>query len=241
MTTAKQIKTLVTPLLERHPDLVLANHCTLRFQPTGHVAREILINRTSVPDLFKLDWFLSESFHPGDIRGHTFGRCSSGIYRSEPRVSGWLWSDPTMAEDFVMSCEREAIPVLRPLDTDRKRLEFARDRPESQFRYPPEWRLITAIALGNLDDARAIWTGVKAYYAAGHAFADPYFQPSYDRISRMGEPLMADDRRALTDLLHAWETENAVGNKLAALRTPGPFPIEEAGLHFEEALADDTR
>lgn len=240
MTTAKQIKTLVAPLLERHPDLVLADFCTLRFQPTGHVAREILINRTSVPDLFKLHWFLSESFDPSDSRGMTYGRCSSGIHRSEPRVRGWVWSDPTMAEDFVISCEREAIPVMRPLDTDRKRLEFARDRPESQPYYPPEWRLVNAIALGNLDDARAIWTGIEAYYAAGHVFADPFFQPRYDRIRRIGKPLMADDRRTLTDLLYTWETENAVGCKRAALRTPGAFPIEEADFHAEETPADDT-
>lgn len=241
MTTARQIKALVAPLLERNPDLVLADHCTLRFQPTGHVAREIFIDRTSVPDLFKLHWFLSEPFDPANRRGEAYGRCSSAIDRSEPRVRGWVWSDPTMAEDFVISCEREAIPVPRPLDTDRKRLEFARDRPESQPYYPPEWRLVNAIALGNLDDARAIWTGIAAYYAAGHVFANPNFQLPYDRIRRVGEPLMADDRRALIDLLYAWETENTVGNKRASLRTPGPFPIEEADLPSEDRATDETR
>ncbi len=141
-------------------------------------------------------------------------------------------SDPTMAEDFVISCEREAIPVLRPLDTDRKRLEFARiarNRSPTIHRMAPGQRHRPRQS----SNARAIWTGIAAITRRVMSSPIPISScPTTE--SAGGEPLMADDRRALIDLLYAWETENTVGNKRASLRTPGPFPIEEADLPSED-------
>ncbi|MCJ2036588.1 hypothetical protein [Methylobacterium sp. J-068] len=227
MTTKRQIKALAAPLLARNPGLALVGSYSIWFPPTGNVVREIIIDRSSDPDRFQLRWHLTECFLPEGYDGGAFGRCSSFIFRTEARRDGWLWSDSAMADDFVVRCERDVIPILEPLDTDRKRLEFARSHPGSRGRYGWTWHLMTEIALGNLDDARAIWLENGAFYEAGHIFECRRDQKTYDRYRQLGPPLLADDRAALMNLLRVWITENAVGSRHAAFWTREPLPIED--------------
>jgi hypothetical protein len=227
VTTKRQIQALAAPLLARNPDLALVGPYSIWFQPTGSIVREIIVNRTSDPDRFQLQWHLTECFLPEGYDGGAFGRCSSIIYRTDTWREVWRWSDPAMADDFVVCCERDVIPVLRPLDTDRKRLEFARDRRESWNRYGWTWYLMTEIALGNLDDARAIWLRNRAFYEAGHVFACGRSQKTYDRYRQIGPPLLAEDREALKNLLRTWIAENAVDSRHAVSWMREPLPIEE--------------
>ncbi|WP_156647599.1 hypothetical protein [Methylobacterium sp. Leaf87] len=228
MTTKRQIKSLVQPLLERNPDLVLVGHQTLWLRPVGSVGRLVLIDRTSDPDWCVVRWHLSEFFMPSTWSWEGLGRCSDRIWRSAGFAGGqgWFWSDPTMYADFVTRVEADAIATLRPLDTTRKCLNFARTRPATIGHLHPYWHLITAIALGELDAARAMWAKTDGYYRPDRILDEARRQPMYDRLCLIGEPLMADDRAGLAALLHRWEAENIVGSPLEPYWVAERFPLE---------------
>jgi len=132
-----------------------------------------------------------------------------------------------MAADFVTRVEADVIPLLRPLDTVRKRLDFVRTRPQFQGYLASTWHLIAAIAAGDLDAARAIWAKTDGWYRPGRIMDEPYHQLEYDRLCLIDEPLMADDRAGLAALLHRWEAENIVGSPLEPYWVAERFPLED--------------
>lgn len=228
MTTKRQIKSLVQPLLERNPDLVLVGNQTLWFRPVGSVGRVIRIDRTSDADQCVADWFLTEFFMPGVRTWETYGRCGDRIGRSDGFKGGWYWSwsDPTMQADFITRVEADALDRLRPFDTVDKCLNFTRARPETFIRLDSHWYLFAHIALGELDAARAMWTKSREYYRPGRIMDEPFHQLEYDRLCLIDAPLMADDRAGLAALLHRWEAENIVGSPLEPHWVKKPLPLE---------------
>lgn len=87
---------------------------------------------------------------------------------------------------------------------------------------------MTAIALGELDAARAIWAKTDGFYRPGRIMDEPYRQLEYDRLCEIDEPLMAGDRAGLAALLHRWEAENIVGSPLEPYWVAERFPLEDA-------------
>jgi len=132
-----------------------------------------------------------------------------------------------MQADFIARVEADALDRLRPLDTASKCLNFARARPETFIRLDSHWYLMTAIALGELDVARAIWAKTNGFYRPGRIMDEPFHQLEYDRLCLIGEPLMADDRAGLAALLHRWEAENIVGSPLEPHWVAERFPLED--------------
>ncbi|WP_336485392.1 hypothetical protein [Methylobacterium nigriterrae] len=231
MTTARQIRKLVRPLLERHPDLVLLDHA-IWLLPLGQVARKISIERSSMARYFTLKWRLMELFGPKSIPGYTLGLCFSQVPRSRQfwdEIGGgtWVWSDPTMAEDFVVRVEEVMLPLLRSLDTTEKALTFMKAHDESSdFRGWP-WNMAAAVALGDLETARRIWLDT-ARHQLGPDAPPPGSRNPWDRYRELGAPLLADDRDALARILHRWEAENVRGTALEPYWQPTPFPLERA-------------
>ncbi|WP_379040987.1 hypothetical protein [Methylobacterium marchantiae] len=225
----KQVKGLAQPLLERNPDLAAAGRNSFWILPIGPIGRLIHVDRTSNPAYCVAGWHLVESFRPEVDSWSSLGRCNQRIARSKgfEGGQGWFWSDPTIYDDFVTRIEADALAILRPLDTTRKCLEFARTRPATIGHLGPQWHLITCIVLGELDEAREIWAGIGRYYRKGTMTEDPSWQIMYDRYCLVGDPLMADDRAALAGLLHRWEAENIVGSPLEPYWRSELFPLEE--------------
>lgn len=231
MTTAREIRDLVRPLLERNSDLALVGKNFLWFRPIGHVGRLILLDRTGRATCFAVRWHLTEFFMPETHRWDSLGRCNEQISRSNGFYggTGWYWTDPTIREDVITRVEADALSVLRPLDTTRKCLEFARTYPPSDGYLGPSWHLVAAIALGELDRAREIWAGMGGYYRRGVP-VDWDHAPSFHRYRMLDEPLIADDRAALAAILKGWAAENVKGSPLEPYWEPGPLPIEDATL-----------
>lgn len=229
MTTKQQIKELVQPLLERNADLVLVGHQRVWLRDVGSVGRMIRIDRTSRAHCCIVDWRIPMFFMPEAYSWECLGRCHDRLFRSESSGGGqgWYWSDPTMAADFVTRVEADVIPLLRPLDTVRKRLDFVRTRPQFQGYLHPDWHLIAAIAAGDLDAARTIWAKMGEFYRPGRIMDEPYRQLEYDRLCLIDEPLMADDREGLAALLHRWEAEAIVGSPLEPHWVAERFPLED--------------
>ncbi|CAA2140953.1 hypothetical protein [Methylobacterium bullatum] len=229
MTTIKKIKGLAKSLLDRNTDLVAAGRNSFWLLPVGPVGRLIHLDRTSNPAYCVAGWYLVEFFMPGVRSSSSLGRCSGRIARSEgfEGGQGWFWSDPTIYDDFVTRVEEDALAILRPLDTTRGCLDFARTRPATVGRLGLDWHLVSCIALGELDEARAIWSKMGKQYRKGAVMEDAHWQLINDRTCLIGEPLMANDRAALATLLHRWEAETIVGSPLEPFWRPSPFPLED--------------
>lgn len=241
MTTARQIKELVRPLLEKHADLVLVDRNTLWVCPVGSVGRLILIDRTACSSRCVVRWHLTEFFAPETYSWTDLGRCNERIWRSQGfgGGQGWFWSDPTIYEDFITRVEADAISILQPLDTTRKCLEFARTYLPSVGFLGRDWHLIAAIALGELDEAREMWAGMGGYYRRGTPVEWDH-APTFHRYRMLDKPLMADDRAALAAILKSWAAENVKGSPLEPYWEPGSLPIEEVSEHVRDAPGEPS-
>lgn len=166
---------------------------------------------------------------PEARRWSDLGRCSDRIARSKGFEGGhgWFWSDPTIYDDFATRVEEDALAILRPLDKTRKCLDFARPRPATVGRLGLDWHLVSCSALGELDEARTIWSKIGKHYRKWAVMEDAHWQPIIDRTCLIGEPLVADDRVALAALLHHWGAETLIGSPLEPFWRPSLFPLEE--------------
>ncbi|WP_462123472.1 hypothetical protein [Methylorubrum aminovorans] len=231
MTTARQVRQLVRPLLERHPDLTLVNSRTLMLVPISHVTKEIWIDRTSSALYFTPQWTLNPLFLPYVKPITNAGFCWEYIYRSadiDGQGRGWCWDDPEMPKEFITKTER-VIKLLRGVDT----LHACRSLTEAAMDYT--WgkdcfeNLVYDIALGNLNLARCWWQEVEASPELQHLPQEGPWRTWNLRIRSLGKPLMDDNRAALAAILHRWERENVACAKVEAIWAPTPFPLEEAG------------
>lgn len=231
MTTARQVRQLVRPLLERHSDLVLVDGHSLWLRPATHVARVIGLERTSSALHFDPKWWLTPLFLP-IVRPMTqIGFCWDFIRRPfnyYERAKRWCWDDSSMQADFL-PCTEKAVKLLRTVDT----LHACRSLTEATMEYT--WgkdffeNLIYDIALGNLNLARCWWQQVEASPDLKYPYQDEHWRTWQQRILSLREPLMDDDRAALAAILHRWERDNVAGTKAEAIWRPSPFPLEEAG------------
>lgn len=231
MTTARQIKKLTRPLIERHADLALVDGRMVWLKPVAHVAREIWIDRTGRASSFKLKWYLTPIFIPEVTPASSGGWCWDFISRPlRPGVRGpgdWNWIDPAVPEDFVRQVEAEALPILRPVDTLEAYVAFARAHREAAMSTGRRWPLVMEIALGNLEAARAWWD--KAVLGFSMDVPDLTRSDRFvrGRYNELGPPLLDGDRAALAAILHRWERENVTGTAAEPIWTPTPFPIEK--------------
>ena len=231
MTTARQVRQLVRPLLERHADLALVNGHMLWLTPVRHVAREIWIERTLSAKHLNPKWMLNPLFLPHVRPTATAGFCYDFIRRSPDALGAyqsWCWDDPSMPADFLSKAEK-TLNLLRTLDI----LQSCRSFSEAHMDYT--WgkdifeNLVYDSALGNLKLARCWWQKVDASPELQHLPQDEPWRTWHLRIRSLGEPLMDDDRAALAAILHRWERENIAGTKAEAIWTPSSFPLEGTG------------
>lgn len=226
MTTTRQVKALVKPLLDRHRDLVFLAPTFLCLVPVHHVARLIGIRRSSSADGFSVEWRLFEQFIPQVEWVRTLGWCDEPLWPTKG-VGGqgfWQWSYPRMAEDFICQVETVALPLLRSLDTFEACTTFIRNHRTARLCMSPHWRLAVASAFGDLDAAHADWEIVRPRHEA--ILSGPKRDQGPDRFLEIGDALAANDRAALTRVLHSVEAEHIAGSPLEPYWQPTPFPLE---------------
>ncbi|WP_430910547.1 hypothetical protein [Methylobacterium sp. sgz302541] len=227
MTTTKQVQQLVKPLLERNRDVVLIGR-SLYLVPFTHIARSVVIDRCSDVDGFVPSWTFKETYRPTDMFAKSFGWYADRLAHPVTKSGNWLVTDPTMAGDLLSYLETDILPWLRSVDTLEKYLQAVRGHRDAEVHLAREVGLFPSIVLGDLTNAQAIWRTIGPEYVKGRDTGWRYYQPVYDKICNLGEPLMAGDRAALARLLHRWEEDNILGTKVAPYWVPAPFPLEGA-------------
>ncbi|MFG1397605.1 hypothetical protein [Roseixanthobacter pseudopolyaromaticivorans] len=218
MTTAREVKKLVSPLLAKNDDLILIGRAIV-FRPVKHVLRGVYIDRTSSADLFYVALSVISLFFRQD--DFTMKR-DGAIY--PPHKKLWLISDPEVSETLCKQIEDVALPRLRALGSD---LDYIRSRQEKDpytlNRAAPTYALYR-IAEGNLDAARDLI--VTSEYAS-HFWLPHLKRLGLDeKLLTLGNKLPHADRLTLAGLLHEWEAYSVEKLKLGKIWERAPFPLE---------------
>ncbi len=211
MTTVRQVKRIVSPLLERHDDLAIVGQW-LMLKPVRPVPRGVVIDRTGEASRFMPRWAVMSLCEPRT----TFPISWGGMMRGS---GGWLWSNPTLQDDLIKAIEEQGQPALRAIRTLDDFFDFASSRekfPLKPFDLFLLLRVGVDIARGDLDAARA----ACAELGTGRTrWSSPDLREEFDRVSGTLCPLLAaNDRPAMARLLQECEAYTVEKPKRPHLR-----------------------
>jgi hypothetical protein len=219
LTTLRQVKKVVAPLLERHADLVLIG-TDIVLRPVHHILRAIVIDQTGEADRFNPRWALTALFRkldhfPLGLGGRLF-RPGSGL---------WLLSDPDISQVLVDVVERDALPRLRALGTLPQFLAFALPSEPKMLKFYWDTRFRFALALGDLDTVRALPADEPEDDAAVEML-NQHADGLGSRLREQGARISSDDRAALARFLHEEEAYSVAKLKVGHVWQSTPFPLE---------------
>lgn len=220
MTTAREIRWLTAPLLERQPDVALVGRMFLVLHPVRHVLRCVCIDRTSDKNQFRPSWVLAHLF--SGRRGIWVDMGDRIARRGErPR---WLLDLPDVDAEFCAQIEEDVLPRLRTIDGIGAYVEAVTTGPMSArpLHWPGE-RMFAHVAMNELAEARAICAQNVARWAKQGWEG---MQGMADNWKRMADLVLADDRAGMIALLHEREAYSVVNLKLDHLWERTPFPLE---------------
>jgi hypothetical protein len=220
LTTLRQIKNLVAPLLERHADLALIGPF-LVMRPVHHFAHTIAINRSSSADVFEPQ---TASVSLLTKRDH-FGLGIGFFFRGRTGFL-WRWSACETEEDFVRIAESEALPQLRSIQSLQDYYTFVKELRDIHFPFYWGWRAAMKVAMNQLDEAREILNDSRWKKDSGAIF-NREVEGLGDRLKARGSDLSRKDKLALVEILHRWEAYSVEKLKLTAIWERTPFPLEE--------------
>lgn len=222
MTTVRQIKKLLTPLLERHDDLYLSGQWLL-LKPVRHLLRGVVIDRTGEAARFRPRWAVMSLCVPQDFFPLNWGAM---IRRAGP-VRLWFWDAPSLQADLFSAIENQALPQLRAMQTLEDFVAFANDKHRfslDPFDAFPLLRIAADIARGDLHAARE---GCAELGTGKTMWSAPELHEEFERITGVLCPMLASgDRAGMARLLHEWEAYTVDKLKLRDIWEPTPFPLE---------------
>ena len=223
MTTLREVKRLVQPLLERNPDLAMAGRLVV-VRPVNHLVRGICIARTSSAASANVHWATVPLFKPGTTFYFNFG----DELIAEPPA--WRLARPELPQTLVKIAERDALPKLRAIHSiaDFKAFTLGPDmkgRPQGVIELR---NVYVEAALGNFNGALenlAILRRHRDFFRRMTITPDHYD----DLLERFEPRLIAGDGTGVAALLHQWEAYTVGQLKLEHLWQPTPFPVELDG------------
>jgi hypothetical protein len=219
MTTLRQVKRLLIPLIRRNGDLAPYGRWLI-LKPVRHVLRGILIERTGEASRFRPWWAVSHLCDPLDSFPLNW---ATMIHRG----GLWQWENPTIQEELFEAIEQQALPTLRAIESLADFVEFASSKERFPLTAFDGYLLRKAgvdAALGNLDSARAICREL----ATGRTrWSMPLMREDFLRVTETLCPLLeSGDRPAIARLLHEWEAYTIEKLKLQDIWEKTPFPLE---------------
>ncbi|MFG1426295.1 hypothetical protein [Roseixanthobacter glucoisosaccharinicivorans] len=222
MTTLREVKRLVSPLLEKNKDLALIGRVIV-IKSVKHVLKGIFFNRTSMANCFEM--WLSIMFLCGKYDHFTF-KIENPIYPS--RSGLWLLSDSGISKTVCDRIEEVALPKLQALGSDLDYIRSRREKNPSILQRTGAGYFLYRIAEGSLDEARDLITTSP--------FAARMWLPSLknlgldEKLLAHGNKLPHADRLILANFLHEREAYSVEKLKLGKIWERTPFPLETAPL-----------
>lgn len=221
MTTIRQIKELLRPVLEQHDDLELVGQW-LHLKPARHLARAVLIDRTGTADQFRAHWALTDLCFPQESFSYSWGE---PIYRHDL----WLWSDPSMPASFHNQLEDDALPRLRAIRSLDEFSSFANSGKVFSNHQLYDYPLRKAVLDAARGEFRSALESCELLTTTRNVWQTDLWEMEYNAVTKQLYPLLkADDRAGIAKLLHEWEVFTAEHFGITHIWEPTPFPFEEA-------------
>jgi hypothetical protein len=247
MTTQREIKKWVAPILRKRRDLGMGYGCIV-LKPVHHLLRGVFIWRTSIGDLPRIGWFLDPIFeNPSPSMSIGW---SNDVHIGHSSSDGFVERLTGLAEDAITG-------ILSPIETVEDFFIDTTENPHKRKRLG-SWKLnvyprehgSTLAALGRLKEARAVlvpWVTENeaiglAELAEGQALLAkrPNSGSGKDKL-RWGEGRLravarlrhlveladAGDRAGIGALLREWEQVSVKTWGVEHLYESTPFPVEE--------------
>ncbi|MGO4447321.1 hypothetical protein AB4Y96_00220 [Phyllobacterium sp. TAF24] len=227
MTTIKQVKETVQPLLERHADLALVGRYLI-LTPVRHFVRGVLIDASGDRNIFVPATSVCLTFDGDATQGIGWGdhliylsfeEADPDLFykrRNDPRFGKWDTRYPENIELMLRFIEASLEP-LREMTTFEQMTAFAQ-RPENNltpFEFMYYARFLLAAAIGDFETARHIIEkreGMRLSLEAHY----PSLCPA----------LIAEDRAEVAKCLHELEAKTIKNLKLSKYWESTPFPLE---------------
>jgi hypothetical protein len=222
MTTISQVKKAVQPLLQRNPDLALVGRLVV-LKPVHHIVCGVYICSSSNPDEFVPTWAVNFLFEPSASFTLSWG---GRLYNPAPGY--WDVKNPATSETMSAKIERDALPILRPIQTIDDFVAFvSRERfPYHPFDADKHRKIYVDVARGDFESAREL-CAVAIEGADPESTKVEWLREAFELNAKTICPLLAaNDRAGLVQLLHDIEAQAARDLKLEKLWEPTPFPLE---------------
>ncbi|MFM9939069.1 MAG: hypothetical protein ACKVP7_06200 [Hyphomicrobiaceae bacterium] len=209
MTTARQVKQLVSPMLTRNRDLILHGRFII-ITPVHHIVVGFIVDRTRDAAVFRPATFVN---HLIDENTTSIG-LSLGQEIYPHRKELWSIDDAQAPDSLASQLEPVILPHLRTLTSFETYIAYARGHPFATFLRWPLRRIIVDVAMGELDAARVISRDVVAGLSAATYGRDADDKEHLRKIKELCRRLDADDRAGMAALLHGWEAISVRNLKL---------------------------
>jgi hypothetical protein len=253
MTTRRtQIKRMLAPLAERHPDLAMVGRY-VHLKPVRHLVRYVVIDTLLSPGQFRPRWIV----FPLCI-GNSIGVINPGEFidpSGDRRL--WYFDDPTVGAALRTDVEAKALPQMqevadlptfdarvhtkelwrvwtmpelfwhRTLDAAMGRLQKAREGLERLFR--DRDRFLDWGGLARLEaEMRKRRKGQSIMFEGDFPYTGSLNVVAF--YERTLYPLVvAEDRAGIGALLRSWEEVAVKAYKIEHLWEPTPLPVETGG------------
>jgi hypothetical protein len=218
MTTVRQVKKAMQPLLKRNPDLALVGRFVV-IKPVHHILRGIYIDASSVAWQFIPIWSINFLFGPSVAFDRIWGR---QVYPSGKVL--WRGDDPATYKELSDEIEQNVLPLLRQVQSIDDFAAFnSKERFNGQqlelFDY---LKIYVDIARGDFNSALKASKHMKT--TGRHSSDVPNI---FNEITNTLHPmLVANDRSGLAQILREWEQGQIKHRKLEHLWEPTPFTFE---------------
>ncbi len=223
MTTAKQMRDLLDPVLEHHSDLVYWQRAVV-LTPTRHVLRYVLLDNTSGKTGFVPRWGACDTFVPNHLYGGIPLNYASFLYAKGPE--GWYIDSADVQLRLKVAIETEALPNLRGIGTidDLEHFLGSERFPVGHWQYLGHKQALRDAAMGRLAESCEAIELLRSHRDKWKTDPIRFFVgPLVDELLPV---LHARDCNAIGALLRQWEERWIKTNKLEKFWEPTPFPVE---------------
>jgi hypothetical protein len=226
MTTKRQIKKLLRPLLERHPELFAfeskSSGLYVMLTPLDHMVRGFAIRRSGIGDLPEHSWFFSYSF-----RARAPLTQFGGVPFNTHVFDEMWWSHPRHQDAYIEVIEDTILPLLHSIDTVERMVALKHPRSvlwDRGLQMDEMNRIFINAALGRFD---LVDRAARELKALGYRESFFWSEKTYREAMEELWPLtQAGDKAGVAALLHDWERQFIELHGLQAIYEKTPFPFE---------------
>jgi hypothetical protein len=227
MTTKRQIKRLLRPVLERHPELFVIESkfegVNVMLAPIDHMVRGLAIRRSGIGDLPEHKWFFSYSF-----RARAPLTQFGGVPFYAHDFQEAKWSHPRHQDAFVEVIEDTILPLLSSINTVERMLTLRHPNSLLWDRGLQEHmtRIFINSALGRFDLVDQAARELKALgYRETYFWSEKTYREAMEELWPLTQ---ANDHDGVAALLHDWERQFVELHGLQDIYEKKPFPFQLA-------------